>query len=248
MKVFNKLTKIIIFPAYYIIHRNLLLGLLHKLLIKDFYYQNFKFKLNLNNIPLSSRSSFIFKTYEYNDRKLVEKYVGTKNKCIIVGGGLGFIPSISFHKSKNKILVFEINEKIIKNLKNNLEINNCKFDLYSKNLVFNKKKKISEYFIEDSFLSTSQYSKQGIKKKVENIFYKKINNFDDYNTLIIDGEGVEEYFISNLNKMKNIKFIIFELHNHLFDKKKIKQMFAILKKNKFKIIDKCFNSYYLKKS
>lgn len=56
---------------------------------------------------------------------------------------------------------------------------------------------------------------------MENIFYKKINNFDDYNTLIIDGEGVEEYFISNLNKMKNIKFIIFELHNHLFDKKKL---------------------------
>ena len=103
MKVFNNITKIIIFPAYYLIHKNILFGFVHKFFIKEFYYKTFRFSLNVKKISLSSHSSFFFKTYEYNDRKLVENYINTKNKCIIIGGGLGFIPTLAFHKSKNKI-------------------------------------------------------------------------------------------------------------------------------------------------
>jgi len=247
MKVFNNITKIIIFPAYYLVHKNLFIGIIHKFLVKDFYYKSFKFKLNIKNISLSSRSSFFFKTYEYNDRQLVEKYISNKNKCIIIGGGLGFIPTLAFHKSKNKILVFEINHNIIKNLRKNLKINYCRFNLYNNNLVFKKNKKISEYFVGNSFLSTSQYDKNGKLNKVNNIYFNKIKNFYKYNTLIIDGEGIEEYFLNNLSLIKNIEYIIFELHNHLFKAKKIEFFFLNLKKNKFVLVDKCFNSYYFKK-
>ena len=61
MKVFNKITKIIIFPAYYLIHKNVFFGFIHKYLIKEFNYKNFKFFLNIKNISLSSHSSFFFK-------------------------------------------------------------------------------------------------------------------------------------------------------------------------------------------
>ena len=230
MKVFNNLTKLVIFPSYYLIHKNFFFGLIHKFLIKDFYYKNFKFSLNINNISLSSRSSFFFKTYEYNDRILVEKHINSKNKCIIIGGGLGFIPTLAFHKSKQKLLVFEINKLIIKNLKKNLNYNKCKFNLYNNNLIIKKHKKKSDYFIGNSFLSTSQYYKEGKLEKVNNIHMNKINDFRKFNTLIIDGEGVEEYFLTNLNKLKNIKYIIFELHNHMFSSKKINFIFLNLKK------------------
>ena len=80
--------------------------------------------------------SFFFKTYEYNDKVLIEKYINHKNKCIIIGGGIGFIPTLSYQKSLNKILVFEINEKIIKNLKNNLTQNNCDFILCAYSIWF----------------------------------------------------------------------------------------------------------------
>ena len=83
MKVFNNFTKLIIFPVYYVVHKNLFIGVIHKFFIKNFYYKNFKFELNIKGIPLSSRSSFFFKTYEYNDRKLVEKYIFTG-----AGGGV----------------------------------------------------------------------------------------------------------------------------------------------------------------
>ena len=248
MKVFNNITKLIIFPSYYLIHKNFIFGLIHKFLIKKFYYKTFKFNLNVRNIPLPSHSSFFFKTYEYNDRKLVEKHINQKNKCIIIGGGLGFIPTLAFHKSKNKLLVFEINKSIIKNLRENLVNNNCKFDLYNKNLTLQNNKKISKYFVGDSFLSTSQYIKSGRLEKVQNIHVNKIKNFKKYNTLIIDGEGIEEYFINNINKLKNIKNIIFEFHNNIFKPEKINFLFLNLKKNNFVQIDKCFNSYYFKKS
>ena len=247
MKVFTNTIKIFIFPVYYLIHKNLLFGLIHKIFIKNFYYKNFIFNLNLKNIPLTSRSSFIFKTYEYNDKILVERHINHKNKCIVIGGGIGFIPTLAFHKSRNKILVFEINRIIIKNLRKNLIQNNCKFTLLNKNLVLQNKPKTSSYFISENFLSTSQYEKKGIKEKVDNIYSKKILNFKKYNTLIIDGEGVEEYYLNNLNKINHIHYIIFELHNNLFNLKKINSLFLKLKKNKFILVDKCFNSYFFKK-
>lgn len=249
MEVFTNITKIYIFPIYFLIHKNLLFGLLHKIFIKNFYYKNYVFNLNLKNIPIASRSSFIFKTYEYNDRILVEKHINNKNKCILIGGGLGFIPTLAFHKSKNKILVFEINKKIINNLRNNLIQNNCEFSLFNNNLVLQKEKEnsTSNYFISENFLSTSQYDKKGKIKKVDNIYSKKIFNFKKFNTLIMDGEGIEEYFLNNLNKINHIHHIIFELHNNLFNLKKVNSLFLELKKNKFTLVDQCFNSYYFKK-
>ena len=247
MKVFNNITKLIIFPAYYVIHKNFFFGLIHKFLIKKFYYKTFKFNLNIKGISLSSRSSFFFKTYEYNDRKLVEKYINHKNNCIIIGGGLGFIPTLAFHKSKKKILVFEINKTIIKNLRTNLIDNNCKFNLYNNNLVLKNTKKTSKYFLGNSFLSTSQYDKKGKPEHVDNIHINKIKDFKRFNTLIMDGEGIEEYFITNINRIPNIQNIIFELHNNMFELKKINFLFSNLKKNNFVLIDKCFNSYYFKK-
>ena len=47
MKVFNNITKIIIFPAYYLIHKNIFFGFVHKLFIKEFYYKKFRFSLNV---------------------------------------------------------------------------------------------------------------------------------------------------------------------------------------------------------
>jgi len=154
---------------------------------------------------------------------------------------------LAFHKSGNKLLVFEINKIIIKNLKKNLINNKCKFKLYNNNLVLKNNKKTSEYFVGNSFLSTTQYDTNGKLERVDNLHMNRIKNFKKFNTLVIDGEGVEEYFLTNLNKIKNIKYIIFELHNNMFKPKKISFIFSNLKNNNFDLIDKCFNSYYFKK-
>ena len=251
MDAFTNLTKIILFPLYFLIHRNIFFGFLLKNLIKNFNFKGFKIKLEINNIPLSSYSSFLFNTYEYNDRILVEKYIDKKNKCVIIGGGIGFISVLAYHKSRQSIVVSEINKKILKNLKNTLSYNSCKFKIIKENLVIGPfKEKYSTFYLHKNFISTSKYIKTKDTEqtcKVKNVNIKKINNINIFNTLIIDGEGIEEYFIENISKLKHIKYIIFEIHHNILNKKKVKNLFNILISNKFKKVDKCFNSYYFKK-
>ena len=248
MVVFTNFTKLFLFPIYYLIHHNIIFGFFQKFVIKIFYYKKFKFKLQKLGIPLSHYPSFLFNTYEYNDRKLVENYLSENNRCIIIGGGLGFIPVLAYHKTKNKILVSEINKKIIPNLKSNLELNNCKFALLNKNFKIGKfKNKFEKFFYSNSFIGTSKYIKTDKEFKVSNMNINKVKNFSNFNTLIIDGEGIEEYFIKNLSKLKSIKEIIFELHYNIFDKLESQNLMLILEKNGFKKIDSCFNSFYFKK-
>jgi FkbM family methyltransferase len=247
MKVFNTITKVIIFPIYYVIHKNIVFGFFHKNYIKKFYYKDIIINLNIRNIPLPNYSSFLFKTYEYNDRVLVEKNINKKNKCIVIGGGLGFIPSLAYKKSLNKILVFEIDKKILKNLRTNLNKNFCKFDIIDKCLDFNQTSKNIKFYLNEDFLCNSKYEKSQNHVNIKTISHLKVKNFDKYNTLIIDAEGFEYDYIKNLNRVKHIKYIIFELHNNLLTNKEIKRIFHELRKHKFYLKDKCFNSYYFSK-
>lgn len=114
MLVFPNYIKIFLLPIYYIIHKNILFGLIQKKIIKKFYYKNLKFYINNSFLPTSNYSSFFFKTYEYNDKTLIERNINEINKCIVIGGGIGFIPCLTYYKSKNKILIFEIDKRIKK--------------------------------------------------------------------------------------------------------------------------------------
>ena len=248
MKVFKLSTKIFFFPIYYLIHNNFIFGLFHKIFIKKFFYKNVKINLNIKDIPIQNYSSFLFRTYEYNDRKLVEKHIDQKNKCIIVGGGLGFIAALAFQKSDNAILIFEINKNIIENLTVNLKQNNIKYNLYQKNLILDISHDQRKFYYADKyFLNNSMYLKSSKEIVLENINKNQIQNFDSFNTMIIDGEGIEEYFIKNISLLKNIKYIILELHHNIFSNEEVSEFFNILKKNSFIQIDKCFNSYYFRK-
>ena len=241
--VFNTFTKLVLSPIYYIIHHNYFFGLIHKFLVKDFYYKNLKFELKIKSIPLQNYASFLFKTYEYNDRKLIEKHINSKNRSIILGGGLGFIPVLTYIFSGNKILVFEINKKIINNLKNNLVKNNVNFKIYNNNLVYKKTKNKYFYFSKD-FLATSSKIPTHNKMLIKNLEKSKVKNFNKYNTLILDIEGDEDYYILNIKKFSKIKHVFFELHFNIIDKKRREKIMYVLRKNDFKLIEKCFNSYY----
>ena len=247
MKAIPNFYKIIIFPIYYLIHKNIFFGLLHKKFFKYFYYKNYKFCLNNLNLPIEHYSSFLWKTYELNDRILIERNLNTKNHCIIIGGGLGFIGTIAYHKTKNKILCFEINQKIINILKINFKNNNVKNKIYNKNLSFTKKNKNKYYYSSDNFLENSIYRSTKNKIYLKNIYKDKVINFKKFNTLIVDGEGIEDYYIKNLNLADNIKYIYFEFHHDILDEDRQKMLFKNLKKNMFYLKDSFINSYYFAK-
>ena len=244
--VFDTFTKLVLLPIYFIIHHNYIFGFFHKYFVKKFYYKNLIFELGINEIPVQNYASFLFKTYELNDRRLIEKYISKKNKSVILGGGLGFIPALTYLKSKNKILVFEINKKIIPNLRKNLINNKVIFSIFNSNLVFRKSKK-KYFYLTNDFLSTSSKVKTNSKTLVKNLEKNRIRNFKYFNTLILDIEGDEEYYILNINKFKNIKYLFFELHHNIIKKDSIIKLMKVLKDNKFQLKEKYFNSYYFEK-
>ena len=161
------------------------------------------------------------------------------NKCIVVGAGLGFIPILTYKKSKNKLLLFEIDKRISENLIANLEQNNVEYELFQKNLCIKGKTIKQSYFYDSkNFLSNSLYTNKGKKISFENIFNNEINSFDDYNTFIVDAEGIEEYYIENLHLLKNIKYLFFELHHNFFTDEKTFERKNLLKSNSyFKLIN-----------
>ena len=247
MIAFNFFYKILMFPLYYFFHYNLIFGSIFKNLIKNFKYKQYIFELKNCTFPLPFYSSFIFNTYELNDRILIEKNLTNKHKCIIIGGGIGFIAVLTYWLTKNKIIIFEINKKIIKNLTKNLLNNKTIFKLYSSNLLLSKKYKKKYFYLNKNFLANSIYRKTKKKIIFKNIFYKKIPELKNYNTLIIDGEGVEKHYIQNINKLKKIKYMFFEFHNDIFNDRRKIELFGILKKNGFNLQDKFINSYYFVK-
>tara|TARA_B100000575_G_C22999148_1_gene575815 strand:+ start:72 stop:818 length:747 start_codon:yes stop_codon:yes gene_type:complete len=248
MTPFNLISKLIIFPIYYVFHYNILFGYIQKKIIKDFNYKKFKFSLKGCNFPLPYYSSFIFNTYELNDRKIIEKNLSKKNKCIIIGGGIGFIGVLSYHLTKNPIIIFEINKSIILNLKKNLKKNFVKYKIFLGNLLLNKKYQQNYFFQNKNFLATSMYRSSAHKKKLKNLNYKKIKILKKFNTLIIDGEGVEEHYINNISKLPNIKYLIFEFHYDIFSDKKKEILFNKLRKNRFYKKDRFINSYFFEKN
>lgn len=248
MKPFKKFTKLLIFIPYYFFHCNIFFGIIFKILFNKFSYKNINININVDNIKLSQLSSFLFKTYELNDRVLVEKYITTKNKSIVIGAGLGFIAALVFKNSQKKILLFEIDNAIIKNLENNMKQNNIDYELYNKNLVVVEKFTQSDFFYStNNFLENSIYSKKGTKNYFNNIHYKSIKSFENFNTIVIDAEGSEEYYINYIYNLKNIKYLFFELHYDLLSKEKIKQIFKQLDSANFKQKGKFFNSFYFER-
>ena len=245
---FNLISKFIMFPAYYTFHYNIIFGWFHKKFVKKFYYKKFIFYINKCDFPLPSYSSFLFKTYELNDRILLERNLTKNNKCIIIGGGIGFIPSIAQTITQNKIIVFEINKKIITNLKKKLNKNCFDYKKYDENLILNKKEKYKYYYSNKNFLATSFLRKRGIKKRLKYFWYKDLKYILIYNTLIIDGEGVEKHYIENIKFLKNIKYLYFEFHSDIFSNNQKATLFKKLNKEGFILKDKFINSYFFKRN
>ena len=242
-----KISKFLVKPLYYLIHYNFFFGLIQRYIFKSFTYKNFEFEIDYNRISISYSSSFLFKTYEYNDRILIEKYITKINKSIIIGGGIGFIGCLNYKNSSNEFLITEIDKSIISLLERNLKKNNCKYKFINGNLVINKKDEYENFYINKDFIANSSYIEEGNKEKIKNFPIKNVENYNEYNTLIIDGEGVEEHFLNNISDLPNIIFIFFELHDQILSRDTIEKIFDNMEKNHFKKIDNCFNSFYFKK-
>lgn len=215
------------FILYHLIHANIFFAFIQKTFFKYFRYKKLLFCTNNLNIPFSHYSSFLFKTYEINDRVMMEKFITKKNKCIIVGTGIGFTTVLAYQLSKNKVLSLEIDERLKNIIEKNFSLNKIKYELIFKNISFNKKKLKSYFKLKDNFLENNKNDKYGKKIIVDNIYYKDLK-LSEYNTMIIDAEGYEFEILTKVKKLKSIKNIFFELHPKILSGYQQKKLFRSL--------------------
>ena len=258
MNKFNTNNKIIFFKKffsnkfifkilYYTIHANIFFALIQKIFFKYFRYKELLFETNNLNIPFSHYSSFLFKTFEINDRIVLEKFITKINKCIIIGTGIGFTASLAYKLSQNKILSFEIDRRLKKTIEKNFFLNKVKYTLILKNLNFDKKKSKSYFFFQKNFLENSNNKNNGKKIMLDNIYYKNLH-LSLYNTIIIDAEGYEYEIITNIEKLKSIKNIFFELHPKILTKNQQNRIFKVLSLAGFTKKINFLNSYFFRKT
>jgi hypothetical protein len=240
------LNKIIFNILYYTIHANIFFAIIQKIFFKYFRYKKLLFEIKNINIPLSHYSSFLFKTFEINDRIVLEKFLTKKNKCIIIGTGIGFTGALAYELSKNKILCIEVDHRLKKIIEKNFLLNKTKYTLIFKNLNFDKKKSKSYFVFKENFLLNQRNKDSNEKNLVDNIYYKNLP-ITKYNSLIIDAEGYEYELIKNIKKLKSIKNIFFELHPEILTKRQQQQIFNILSEYNFVKKFDFLNSYYFQK-
>ena len=60
---------------------------------------------------------------------------------------------------------------------------------------------------QSKFFSNFNVQKNQKKIKLKNTSYKKVKKINSYNTLIIDGEGIEKHYIENISVLNKIRFI-----------------------------------------
>ena len=65
--------------------------------------------------------------------------------------------------------------------------------------------------------------------------------------MIIDAEGYEHEIIKNINKLKNIEYLYFELHPKILNHHKQEEIFKLLRKYGFKREFEFLDSYYFQK-
>lgn len=255
--IFNKakyfIKNFIFHILYYLIHRNFLFGFFFYKFIKKFKLTIKKKKI-VFDIPklknMSHYSGFFFKTYEINDLFLLKKWLTTHDKTFIIGGGIGVTSVCSYLMSSNKIIVSEINQKILSILRHNLDYNSVEYELIKQNISFNKEKS-KNFFFSKNFLETSSTKIEGAvnNEKVENISIDIIlKSFkSDFNTLVLDCEGYEYDIITNINLLPNVKKIFVELHPKILGEDKMNLLVKTLDKNSYILKDSFLGSYYYEK-
>lgn len=234
---------------YYLLHRNPFFGFIFKKFIKKFNYRFNKtlltFEVPFEHLSLSWLPGFLFKTYEMNDVSLIKKHLLKNEKVLNIGGGIGFIATLIYKITEEKVTIVEVDERILNFLKNNLRRNQVKYEIIEKPLALSNEISFSinnkkNYISNTTFPIKSLDSQKANTKVVDSSFF---NNFD---VLVIDAEGYEEYLLSNLSVI-NFDKIIIEFHPNNYLKLTSKDIENLLKKENYKEVDSFFQSKVFKK-
>jgi FkbM family methyltransferase len=170
---------------------------------------------------------------ELPEQKMVLRYLTGNEKVLEIGGNIGrnslIISYILGQKNNNNFVALESHPEIVKQLRENKELNNANFHI--ENSALSKRKLIQKGWntiVSDTLLD--DHTNINIISYDELI--KKYNI--EFDTLVLDCEGAFYYILNDMPEiLKNIKLIIME--NDYFDINHKKYIDTILQINNFTV-------------
>jgi len=170
---------------------------------------------------------------ELPEQKMVLRYLTGNEKVLEIGGNIGrnslVISYILGQKNNSNFVVLESHPDIVKQLRENKEINNANFHI--ENSALSKRKLIQKGWntiVSDTLLDNHT----NVNIISYNELIKKYNI--EFDTLVLDCEGAFYYILNDMPEiLKNIKLIIME--NDYFDINHKKYIDTILQINNFTV-------------
>lgn len=165
------------------------------------------FFANLN----SKFNSFILEKYEFNEKKLVEKYLTEDDIVLELGGCIGVVSLLInriLNKKENHI-VLEIDKNNLEYLKLNRENNHAHFNVINGVLSNNN----NLYYQESHSFWGGKLVKEINSNPIQSYSLKQLelNSNLKFNTLVMDIEGGEVEVINEID-LSGFKKLLFEIH------------------------------------
>ncbi len=189
-------------------------GLLMSLISKNkFTVDGLSIKTPDNFKNLTVLGQLALSKYEAKERYCVKKYLSPNSKVLELGGCMGVVACTINRVLENPTqhVVIEANSQIIPCLKDNANLNNCKFKI--KNCIISNEK-VHDFYVSQELLSSSTITKTKNKIRVTGASVKDIEQEFDikFDTLVMDIEGGEYYFIKeNKDWISTLSTIIMEV-------------------------------------
>ncbi|MCP3683240.1 MAG: FkbM family methyltransferase [bacterium] len=163
--------------------------------------------------------------YEFEDAKVLKSILKSTDVVLCIGGGIGFIATLSAKYAK-KVSVVEANPDCIPTILNTASMNNVVLDIYEG--ILTKENGTSTFFITDDIWSSSLlYSKsqRGILCHHIKIsaFQKEVNA----NVLVVDIEG-GEYDLLKVWDFQSVERILVEFHPNLLSSSQLTEIIVHL--------------------
>ena len=210
-------------------------------------YIGFKF---LTDAEMGKR--MVKKKYEKQEIFLLNEIPNIATMSVLELGGCLGVVSVATNQmleNKNNHIVVEANPKMIRYLRHNRDLNNCKFQI--ENAIISDSHD-GVFYSYDKLVAGSAHrmdnkEKNKTKHNVNVISYKDlVSKYKiEFDVLIIDIEGGELEILKEIREITSIKYIMIEIHEKLMYSGFRKECFDVLENMEFILIKRCGKESFL---
>lgn len=190
------------------------------------------------DVPASVRRMLFRKTYEDQERDIINQVLHPKSKVLEIGTGIGLISILSRKLAhKGSVISFEANPRMEALIRKNYALNELEANLVM-NAVTADGEDVS-FYIDDEILSSSAIDREKghTKITVKSSKFSSLLEKHSPETIIMDVEGAEVSLL-DCKQLISVKNMIIEVHPHIVGEDTINTMLDKLNKQGFELTKK----------